>query len=155
MTSLLTNTALTQAIPDLSNVMHEGYRRNKERGRQRKRWKDEVEEDLNIMGIKNGSAAARDRRKWRKTLLQAKVHNGMQRLRRRRSRMHEGYQLNYEDSFSAFRTQVTYKFRLRHLVHKAAISIATCCNHTATGTHKAHHALPNSNCTVRRQFFEV
>jgi hypothetical protein len=47
----------------------------KKRGRPHKRWKDEVEEDLNIMGIKNGRAAAR--RKWRKILLQAKVHNGL------------------------------------------------------------------------------
>jgi hypothetical protein len=37
--------------------------------------KDEVEEDLNIMGMKNGCAAARDRRKWRKIVLQTKVHN--------------------------------------------------------------------------------
>jgi len=49
----------------------------RKRGRPRKRWKDEVEEDLNIMGIKNGRAAARDRRKWRKIVLQAKVHNGL------------------------------------------------------------------------------
>jgi hypothetical protein len=47
------------------------------RGRPRKRWKDEVEEGLNIMGIKNGRALARDRRKWRKIELQAKVHNGL------------------------------------------------------------------------------
>jgi hypothetical protein len=45
--------------------------------RPHKRWKDEVEEDLNIMGIKNGRAADRDRRKWRKIVLQAKVHNGL------------------------------------------------------------------------------
>jgi hypothetical protein len=38
----------------------------RKRGRPHKRWKDEVEEDLNIMGIKNGRAAARDRRKWKK-----------------------------------------------------------------------------------------
>jgi hypothetical protein len=44
----------------------EGIRK---RGRPRKRWKDEVEEELNVMGMKNGRAAARDRRKWRKTVL--------------------------------------------------------------------------------------
>jgi hypothetical protein len=49
----------------------------RKRERPRKRWKEEVEEDLNVMGIKNGRAAARDRRKWRKTVLQAKVHNGL------------------------------------------------------------------------------
>jgi hypothetical protein len=55
-------------------------------GRPRKIWKDEVEEDLNIMGVKNGRAVARDRRKWRKIVLQAKMHNGLWRLRRRRRR---------------------------------------------------------------------
>jgi hypothetical protein len=55
----------------------------KERERSRKRWKYEVEEDLKITGIKNGRAADRDRPKWRKTVLQAKDHNGLWRLRRR------------------------------------------------------------------------
>jgi hypothetical protein len=55
-----------------------GYnRRNKKRGRPRKRWKDEVEEDFNIMEIKNGIAVAGDRGKWRKIVLQAEVHNGL------------------------------------------------------------------------------
>jgi hypothetical protein len=49
----------------------------RKRGRPHKRWKEEVEEDLNIMGIKNGHVVARDRRKWRKTVLQAKIHNGL------------------------------------------------------------------------------
>jgi hypothetical protein len=49
----------------------------RKRGIPRKRRKDEVEEDLNIMGIKNGREAARDRRKWRKTVLQARVHSGL------------------------------------------------------------------------------
>jgi hypothetical protein len=48
----------------------------RKRGRPHKRWKDKDEEDLNIMGIKNGRAAARDR-KWRKIVLQATVHNGL------------------------------------------------------------------------------
>jgi hypothetical protein len=51
--------------------------RTRKRGRPRKRWKDEVEEDFNIMGIKNGCVAARDHRKWRKIVLKAKVHNGL------------------------------------------------------------------------------
>jgi hypothetical protein len=49
----------------------------RKRGIPCKRWKDEVEEDLNIMEIKNRRAAARDRRKWRTILLQAKVHSGL------------------------------------------------------------------------------
>jgi hypothetical protein len=49
----------------------------RKRGRPRKRWKDEVEDDLNIMGIKNGREAAKDRRKWGKIVLQARVHSGL------------------------------------------------------------------------------
>jgi hypothetical protein len=55
----------------------------RKRGRPRKRWKDEVEDNLNIMGIRNGSAAGRDRRKWRKIVLQAEVHSGYRSRRRR------------------------------------------------------------------------
>jgi hypothetical protein len=39
--------------------------------------KNEVEEDLNTMGIKYGRVAARNRRKWRQTVLQARVHSGL------------------------------------------------------------------------------
>jgi hypothetical protein len=49
----------------------------RKRGRPCRRWKDEVEEDVNITGIKHGRAAARNRRKRRKTVLQAEVHNGL------------------------------------------------------------------------------
>jgi hypothetical protein len=49
-----------QRMPkQIATATIEGTRK---RGRPRKRWKDEVEEDLNIMGIKNGREAARDRR---------------------------------------------------------------------------------------------
>jgi hypothetical protein len=44
----------------------------RKRARPRKRWRDVVAEDLNIMGIKNSQAMARDRRKWTKNLLEAK-----------------------------------------------------------------------------------
>jgi hypothetical protein len=71
-----------QRIPkQIAAVTTEGTRKI---GRPRKRWEDEFEEDLNLMGIRNGRAAARDRRKWSKILLQAKIHNGLWRLRRRR-----------------------------------------------------------------------
>jgi hypothetical protein len=69
-------TCQKDAKPKNAETNCSGYnRRTKKRGRPRKRWKDEVEEDLNMMGIKNGRAAARDHRKWRKTVLQAKVQN--------------------------------------------------------------------------------
>jgi hypothetical protein len=47
----------------------------RKRGIPRKRWIDEVGEDLKVMGIKNWHAVAKDRQEWRKTALEAKVHN--------------------------------------------------------------------------------
>jgi hypothetical protein len=58
--------------------------RTKERGRSLKTRKDEAEEDINIMETKNRQAMATDCWEWRKTVLEAKVHNGLQCLRRHR-----------------------------------------------------------------------
>jgi len=51
----------------------EGVRK---RDQQRKGWRDEAEEYLNIMGKKNRQEVVTDRRKWRKTVLEAKVQIG-------------------------------------------------------------------------------
>jgi hypothetical protein len=49
----------------------------RKRRRPHKSWRDEVEEDLNIMGMKNKQAMARDLQQWRKIVLEAKVHSGL------------------------------------------------------------------------------
>jgi hypothetical protein len=49
----------------------------RKRGRPRKRWIYEVEEDLKIMVIRNWQAVAKDPQEWRKIVLEAKVHNGL------------------------------------------------------------------------------
>jgi len=49
----------------------------RKRGRPRKRRKDESEEGLNVIGIRNMQAMARDRREWRKMVLEAKAQNGL------------------------------------------------------------------------------
>jgi hypothetical protein len=69
-----------QSIPkQIATPTMEAKRR---RGRPRKRWRDEVEEGLNIMGIKNREAMATGHLEWWKIVLEAKVHNGVERLKR-------------------------------------------------------------------------
>jgi hypothetical protein len=51
--------------------------RSKEKRKTRKRWTDEFEEDLKIMGI-IWHTVARDRKEFRRIVLEAKVHNGLQ-----------------------------------------------------------------------------
>jgi hypothetical protein len=51
--------------------------RKMKRGRPRKRWINEAEEDLKIMGIRNCHVVAKDRQEWRRAVLEAKVHNGL------------------------------------------------------------------------------
>jgi hypothetical protein len=55
-------------------------------GRPHKRWRDEAEGDLNIIGIKNRQAMVTDRWELRKIVLEAKVHGGLWRFRRRSRR---------------------------------------------------------------------
>ena len=53
----------------------EGTRR---RGRPRKRWKEEVERDFQVLGVRRWRELVADRKKWRDTVRQAKAHNGLQ-----------------------------------------------------------------------------
>ena len=50
----------------------EGTRR---RGRPRKRWKEEVERDLQILGVRRWRELVADRRKWKDNGRQAKAHS--------------------------------------------------------------------------------
>jgi len=50
----------------------------KRKGRSsRRRWREEVEEGLNIMKIKNRQEMIRGRREWRNIAFDGNVHNGM------------------------------------------------------------------------------
>lgn len=58
----------------------------RKRGRQSERWRDEVEDDLNVMGMRHIETIVGSRRKWRKIVFEAKVYSGLWSLRRRRKR---------------------------------------------------------------------
>ena len=52
----------------------EGTRR---RGRPRKRWTEEAEIDLQVLGVRRWRELVTDRDKWRSIFRQAKAHNGL------------------------------------------------------------------------------
>ena len=52
----------------------EGTRR---RGRSRKGWREEVERDLQVLGVRRWRELVTDRTKWRDIVRQAKTHNGL------------------------------------------------------------------------------
>jgi len=52
----------------------EGTRR---RGRPRKRWKEEVERALQVLGVRRWRELVADRKKWKDIVRQAKAHSGL------------------------------------------------------------------------------
>ena len=52
----------------------EGTRR---RGRPRKGWKEEVEADLQVLGVRRWRELVADRKKWKDIVRQAKAHSGL------------------------------------------------------------------------------
>jgi hypothetical protein len=63
-----------QNAQDNLNQELEGPRR---RGRPKKRWKEEVERDLQVLGVRRWRELATDRKEWRDIVRQAKVHSGL------------------------------------------------------------------------------
>ena len=47
------------------------------RGIPRKRWKEEVERDLQVLGVRRWRELVADRRKWKDIVRQAKAHSGL------------------------------------------------------------------------------
>ena len=47
------------------------------RGRPRKRWKEEVERDLQVLGVRRWRELVADRKKWKNIFRQAKAHSGL------------------------------------------------------------------------------
>jgi hypothetical protein len=49
----------------------------RQRGRSRKRWKEEVERDFQVLGVRRWRELATDREKWQDIVRQAKAHSGL------------------------------------------------------------------------------
>jgi len=52
----------------------EGTRR---RGKPRKRWKEDVERDLQVLGVRRWRVLVADRKKWKDIVRQDKAHSGL------------------------------------------------------------------------------
>jgi hypothetical protein len=51
--------------------------RSRRRGRPRKGWKEEVERDLQVLGVRGWRQMVTDRIKWKDIFQQAKAHSGL------------------------------------------------------------------------------
>jgi len=60
----------------------EGTRR---RGRPRKGWREEMERDLQVLGVRRWRELVIERDKWRDIVRQAKAHSGLQRQRKKKN----------------------------------------------------------------------
>ena len=49
----------------------------RQRGRPRKRWREEVERDLQVLGVRRWRELVIDRDKWKGIVRQAKAHSGL------------------------------------------------------------------------------
>jgi hypothetical protein len=47
------------------------------RGRPRKRWKEEVERDFQVLGVRRWTELVTDRKKWKDIVRKAKAHSGL------------------------------------------------------------------------------
>jgi len=51
--------------------------KTRRRERPRERWKEEVERDLQVLGVRRWTELVADRKKWKDIVRQAKAHSGL------------------------------------------------------------------------------
>jgi hypothetical protein len=62
---------------DDQNIFTQELQGTRGRGRPRKRWKEEVERDLQVLGVRRWRELVADRKKWKGLVRQAKAHSGL------------------------------------------------------------------------------
>ena len=58
-------------------IYAEELKGTRKRRRSRKRWKEEVERDLQVLGVRKWRELVADRKKWKDIVRQAKAHSGL------------------------------------------------------------------------------
>jgi len=59
------------------NIFTQELERKRRRGRPRKRLKEEVERDLQVLGVRRWRELVADRKKWKDIVRQAKAYSGL------------------------------------------------------------------------------
>ena len=59
------------------NIFTQEQEGSRRRGGLRKRWKEEVERDLQVLGVRRWRELVADRKKWNDIVQQAKAHSGL------------------------------------------------------------------------------
>ena len=57
-------------------IFNQELEETRRRGRPRKRWKEEVERDLQVLGVRRWRELVAHRKKWKDIVRQAKAHSG-------------------------------------------------------------------------------
>ena len=63
---------------DAQKDLHSRPGRDEKKGRPKERWKEEVERDLQVLGVGRWRELVADRKKWKDIVRQAKAHIGLQ-----------------------------------------------------------------------------
>ena len=58
-------------------IFTQELKRTRRRGRPWKRWKEEVDTDLEVLGVRRWRELVADRKKWKDIVRQAKPHRGL------------------------------------------------------------------------------
>jgi len=58
-------------------IFTQGLEGARTRGRHRKRWKEGVERDLQVLGVRRWRELVTDRKKWKGIVRQVKAHSGL------------------------------------------------------------------------------